>query len=876
MKKLVFSGITILLILSLIPMAIGCQSVPKAAFQSSVTGGQAPLSVVFTNITKAPSDNSTVFNWDFGDGVTENTGTVAESVTHEYTKAGTYTVTVTAFKKDKPSKTTVATANITVVHGPVSTVKLTPSVIELNIGQTQAFATEVSDSSGNPISEATINWVSEAGTITNQGIFTSGTKAGAFAKGVTATAELENFSAVGSASVTVKPDPLASATLSTLEINAGDTRQLQVIAQDRYGNNIENLQTTWSMINTSAGSITPAGIYSAPKKAASYNDAIAVEVTQGATVLQAKGNITVVPGALAQIVTAPTKIDLGMGMTQQFIAAGIDKYGNRITGLDYKWSVSGNAGTITTDGLFTAGSTPGTYNDDITVEATKNSVTITATSDVTVEPDRLMFLSNRQNENEEKFDVYIMDADGSNVKKLNIGVGQVEPRFVFSSDGRRMLYVDYADNTDSMYIADTEGDFPRLVVTNRKAYEPSWSPDGQKIVFQSWETDPPEIYVMDVDGGNFQRLTNNNVYDDYPSWSPDGTKIVFISEMDTSLAYPKIYVMNADGSQQKMITNSYFYDTFPQWSPDGKQILFESDRVSGKWGIFVMNADGSNVQPVSASGDYGSYSPCWSPDGTRIIFNSDMDSPEDEIYIIDKDGSNLKRVTNNTAVDFAPKWLPRKQGVMVTDASLIIPENFDTPQMTTEQIAAMAGDAVVRIDTKQKSGQEVQGSGIIIQSDGLILTANHMVTDANFITVYLKDGTSYAGTVKARDMDHDLALIRISATNLKFLSIGDLSGVNIGEQAVVLGYSLGNENLSITSGLVSTIQYDDGRNITWVQTDSAINPGNSGGPLLDIQGRVIGIVTAKAVGISVEGIGYAISGNTINLYLPGLLAQAKG
>jgi len=89
----------------------------------------------------------------------------------------------------------------------------------------------------------------------------------------------------------------------------------------------------------------------------------------------------------------------------------------------------------------------------------------------------------------------------------------------------------------------------------------------------------------------------------------------------------------------------------------------------------------------------------------------------------------------------------------------------------------------------------------------------------------------------------------------------------------VLGYPLGNENVSVTSGLVSTIEYDDGRNITWVQTDSAINPGNSGGPLLDMQGRVIGIVTAKMVGVSVEGIGYAISANTINLYLPDLKAQ---
>lgn len=68
------------------------------------------------------------------------------------------------------------------------------------------------------------------------------------------------------------------------------------------------------------------------------------------------------------------------------------------------------------------------------------------------------------------------------------------------------------------------------------------------------------------------------------------------------------------------------------------------------------------------------------------------------------------------------------------------------------------------------------------------------------------------------------------------------------------------------------VKYDNGRNITWVQTDSAVNPGNSGGPLLNLQGQVIGVVSAKMVGIAVEGMGFAISANTVNAYLPRLKA----
>ena len=75
-----------------------------------------------------------------------------------------------------------------------------------------------------------------------------------------------------------------------------------------------------------------------------------------------------------------------------------------------------------------------------------------------------------------------------------------------------------------------------------------------------------------------------------------------------------------------------------------------------------------------------------------------------------------------------------------------------------------------------------------------------------------------------------------------------------------------------TSGFVSTTTFDRGRNILWVQTDSAINPGNSGGPLLNLQGQVIGVITAKFIGLGVEGVGFAISPNTVKLYLDRLKA----
>jgi S1-C subfamily serine protease len=234
---------------------------------------------------------------------------------------------------------------------------------------------------------------------------------------------------------------------------------------------------------------------------------------------------------------------------------------------------------------------------------------------------------------------------------------------------------------------------------------------------------------------------------------------------------------------------------------------------------------------------------------------------------MDKDGGNVTRVTNSSAIDIASVWLPRMRGVEISEALAVFPDLTETLEdYNVQQITARSRSAVVKIETNMGSG-----SGFIIDSEGKILTNNHVIVDAEEITVYLDDGTTYEAEIFSRDLVHDIAIIVIEASDLPFLEIGDLGEVELGQQVVVLGYPLDKDNLAVTSGLVSAIEYDSGRNITWVQTDSAINPGNSGGPILTLQGRVVCVVSSKLVGISVEGVGYAISANTLKMYLPRLL-----
>jgi serine protease Do len=190
-------------------------------------------------------------------------------------------------------------------------------------------------------------------------------------------------------------------------------------------------------------------------------------------------------------------------------------------------------------------------------------------------------------------------------------------------------------------------------------------------------------------------------------------------------------------------------------------------------------------------------------------------------------------------------------------------------------VASKASPAVVQITatgqaTDPQGGGTIPesgvGSGIIFDPAGWILTNRHVVRTstgqtASQLTVELKDGRQFTGTVYGIDTLTDLAIVRIDATGLPTAPLGSSSDLKVGELAIAIGSPLGTYTNSVTSGIVSAT----GRSVVveantrlndLIQTDAAINPGNSGGPLLDAAGNVIGINTAVAQGSS--GIGFAI------------------
>ncbi len=190
--------------------------------------------------------------------------------------------------------------------------------------------------------------------------------------------------------------------------------------------------------------------------------------------------------------------------------------------------------------------------------------------------------------------------------------------------------------------------------------------------------------------------------------------------------------------------------------------------------------------------------------------------------------------------------------------------------------------SIVGIDIQMTStsffGQQqtatASGSGVIITSDGYIATNNHVIEGATKITVYLQDGTTYDAQLIGADAKTDLAVIKIDATGLKPATLGTSSTLMVGETAIAIGNPLGQLMSTATKGIISALDRTitvEGQDMTLLQTDAAINSGNSGGGLFNAKGQLIGIVNAKSMGLSVEGLGFAIPIDTAKSVIADLM-----
>jgi Tol biopolymer transport system component len=278
---------------------------------------------------------------------------------------------------------------------------------------------------------------------------------------------------------------------------------------------------------------------------------------------------------------------------------------------------------------------------------------------------------------------------------LESPLSQPQGKIAFHSEreGSLQIYVLHVDT----------GKTERLTTDPYGAFEPSWSPDCQSIVFTSKRDNPNsfEIYTMRSDGSEQTRLFSHQPEDDWaaawsptgdtiayqtnpmgmlnvcwvstggeqqgciegdyhkamPAWSPDGSKLLFTSDRDGDW---EIFVSSAqEGATPVQLTNNDFADQHPQFSPDGQFIAFASKRGESHH-IFVMNADGSGEKQLTFDG-VDNLTPRW-VGNERIVFASLRALPDTsqdwELFLVDRDGGNATQLTNSPGMDKWPAWCP--------------------------------------------------------------------------------------------------------------------------------------------------------------------------------------------------------------------------
>jgi TolB protein len=273
---------------------------------------------------------------------------------------------------------------------------------------------------------------------------------------------------------------------------------------------------------------------------------------------------------------------------------------------------------------------------------------------------KIAFSSYRDN----NFDIYVMNADGTDLKRLTNVTRGLGAQFAWSPDGKKIAF----EAADGVYVMNADGSDLRNLHLHSNRSEAdyihhTWSPDGTKMAFSSGR--PPDfihdIYTMNLDGSNQINLTNTpGLNEMHPNFSPDGSQICFSRDSHGKPKPPSgIYLMDADGTDPTLLIEEVGQGQC-DWSPDGTKIAFNRGvGVHDNPDVFVMNADGSGQTNLTRSKSEMDVNPDWSPDGTRITFESYRDGAYPDIYTMDPDGSDVAQLTANSDVnDMDPNWQP--------------------------------------------------------------------------------------------------------------------------------------------------------------------------------------------------------------------------
>ena len=273
------------------------------------------------------------------------------------------------------------------------------------------------------------------------------------------------------------------------------------------------------------------------------------------------------------------------------------------------------------------------------------------------------------------YQIYIMDLDGTGVRRVSMGLGGTTCGYFFPG-GRRVLFSSTHHNSP----------FCPTVPSRSERYR--------------WALDDYDIFSMNIGGRDLQRLTSHTGYDAEATISPDGKSIVFTSMRDGDL---EVYSMNIDGTNLQRLTQEIGYDGGAFFSPDNARIVYRAHHPKSdeelrayhdllaqnlvepsNLEIFLMNADGSNKKQVTDNGR-SNFAPFFLPEGKRVIYSSNLSTPDGHqgrpsfhLHIITEDGTQSEQITFNGHFNSFPMFSPDgKQLLWSSDRNATNPKEFN-------------------------------------------------------------------------------------------------------------------------------------------------------------------------------------------------------
>lgn len=227
----------------------------------------------------------------------------------------------------------------------------------------------------------------------------------------------------------------------------------------------------------------------------------------------------------------------------------------------------------------------------------------------------------------------------------------------FSPDGVRMVYITEVAGREQLFTSDANGSNPIQITHDDYDHEdPAWSPNGRKIAFVSLKSGGEVISMMNPDGSGVEALTPATVRAIHPNWAPNSVSLAWCTDDDLKPPAKNDSEIDVIDTATRTITRviSGGINTYPSYSPDGKRIAFR--RILGEMNseVFIANADGADQKNLTSNPAFDGW-PSWSPDGAQIAFASNRRANY-QIFVMRPDGSDVRLVANTEGRATAPVW----------------------------------------------------------------------------------------------------------------------------------------------------------------------------------------------------------------------------